>query len=512
MKKSGCILLSSLLLLTALSACDGGSGEIITEPEHCDSTSEVATDKETTIERDRHLYSEEYKALQTHLRDPDSFSVKYDENDQITLYVKPWDEYFIHQTDAGENGHLFRRSCAAFTSDTSGIAVFSRAGESDTLEVIAVQKGSGILRVGEILLPAETWVYDLYCNFLNAQTGFLFVFEEYTPIMHASGTEALLLFRTDDGGVTWNAVPCDEPFFLSMKDSAIFAKFVNETVGIVSGRFWVSDFMEQRTYLTLDGGRSWEKLSPLPYLDYEGGHGSQIIDLELDNGIYTMTVRIFLYESGEEERVTFTSADMQTWKLDSVPESVPGFSSYEAIRCLFKDVTENVLSYDVKDGSAIYQHFHLQSDEEKAWFDALWLAVATNRSEDMSSYRLAFTNLNDDFVTELLLIHGDTVLAIFTKVDGRPILLDAFWNRYRGYITEEGLLYAIGSNGASNTSHFIYQLPKIGDHFELVEEFGTDGVAEDGTTLYYHKAKNSEKEMITQSEFDALCGRYSIAQ
>ena len=91
-----------------------------------------------------------------------------------------------------------------------------------------------------------------------------------------------------------------------------------------------------------------------------------------------------------------------------------------------------------------------------------------------------FRDLNEDGIDELLLgwAIGDSwdmdygyVFAIFTMVDGKPVLAVEGWDRNRYVIGEDGFIYNCGSSGASFTTYFKYRFNPDKENFlEPIEE------------------------------------------
>ena len=78
-------------------------------------------------------------------------------------------------------------------------------------------------------------------------------------------------------------------------------------------------------------------------------------------------------------------------------------------------------------------------------------------TEDDFGYILR--DLNADDTPELFWVHNDhRICAVFTWHEGTPVLLDAYWSRYCGYIGENNTLYARGSGGAEITQATVYVL------------------------------------------------------
>lgn len=68
-------------------------------------------------------------------------------------------------------------------------------------------------------------------------------------------------------------------------------------------------------------------------------------------------------------------------------------------------------------------------------------------------------DLNADGVPELFWVGADhSILAVFTRNDRHMVLLDGFFGRYRGYVSEYNGFYTHGSNGAADNRCIVYSL------------------------------------------------------
>ncbi len=254
----------------------------------------------------------------------------YIENQEI-FYIKPWDQYFKIQVS--DERIIGLQKCASLIPDDSGIfnsGIFfiTRSGEED-IDIYKFSNDGNCTQISNISLPDKVVAHDMYCNFIDKNNGFLFVFHEYEKVLHATGTEAMLLYKTEDGGKTWTPQQCDKELFLSLRESAVFAKFLNEKIGFVSGRCGFRDFIEEIIYVTLDGGKTWQTINGLPY-SHQNNFPVGIIDIACIDIEYTVGEYMDLYmmylqlENYSEDgiggdvtykRYTFQSTDMISWEL-----------------------------------------------------------------------------------------------------------------------------------------------------------------------------------------------------
>ncbi len=434
----------------------------------------------------------------------------YDDIGQPIIYVRSWDEYFKIPIAYGikENGGVMpfygNYFCAALTSETTGILFVKQANQDTKIDMITFTKGSNqyTVRTIDISLSEEgLGIYELFCNFVDSQTGFLFVFEAIV----SEFTTQLLLYKTEDGGKTWNHVECDNPIRHSLADSTIYASFINENTAIVSGRYKYAELLEDRSYITFDGGKSWDSIAPLPYPEYEEGIYSELLSFDHIDGKYVMTVRVVIDGGGTNRRKEidrYISYDLRSWELEGVPEKAVHFSSYDAVLYMYSIIAKNAMTYNDQINYKAMFKFNSELDEE--WYNKLSNAALTLRPKDIMSYGYEYIDINKDGTNELILTTGNdySILAIFTMLNGKPVLLDAFWNRYHGHIDIDGLLHIGGSSGWDHSISQIYRLSPESDQLELVSEIGSDG------HIYYkinfYKLVNNKKVSISEKEYNFL--------
>ncbi len=447
------------------------------------------------------------------------FSGTYDDMGQPIIYVRPWDEYFSIPIAYGihENGGVMpfygNYFCSALTSDTTGVLFAKQAGQDTKIDMIAFTKGSDQHTVQTIdisLTEGSFGIYELFCNFIDSQTGFLFIFD--TVLGFGQGGEQLLLYKTEDGGKTWTPRQCDNELAISLRQSATFAKFLNDEIGIVSCGYGWTDYIEQRSYVTFDGGKIWESIAPLPHPKYEDGICSELRSIDQIDGKYIMTVKVVINGDGinsREEILKYTSYDLRSWELEGLPENAVHFSSYNAVLYMYSIIAKNAMTYNEQTNYKGMFRFNSELDEE--WYNKLSNAALTLRPEEIMSYGYQYIDINKDGIDELILTTNDdySILAIFTLSNGKPVLLDAFWNRYHGHIDSDGLLHTGGSSGWDRSISRVYRLPSGSDKLELIAEIGSDGHIDD--KIIFYKLDNGEKVSISKEEYLALLNSASFS-
>lgn len=123
-----------------------------------------------------------------------------------------------------------------------------------------------------------------------------------------------------------------------------------------------------------------------------------------------------------------------------------------------------------------------------------------------SDFGYAIKDINRDGSDELILLRSDgTIVAVFTMHDQKPVLLDAFQNRYRCSLSDSGEIFTSGSNGAARTVNRKYSLDPATGQLLLICEFGTDGFDPvTGETSFYMDV-NTTKTNLTEAEYTRIC-------
>ncbi len=150
----------------------------------------------------------------------------------------------------------------------------------------------------------------------------------------------------------------------------------------------------------------------------------------------------------------------------------------------------------------------VQGDLSGHWFymkhDAnLWEVWDMARS----FFGYALEDLNGDGSDELILLEDEyKVLAIFSTVNGKPKLLDAYWSRYECAILDSGLLHTMGSDGAGDWVHAIQQLSP--DSSELLNVVQVGSRMDENWDEHYYRIEDGKEEEINETELDTYFEQY----
>ncbi len=121
-----------------------------------------------------------------------------------------------------------------------------------------------------------------------------------------------------------------------------------------------------------------------------------------------------------------------------------------------------------------------------------------NPSLDMFKYHI--NDINNDGVLEVFWVRENTILAIFTCVDEKLQLVDAFWSRHKCFWKGDIKLY-FASYGGTSAEFKIMQLEKNSIQLISVGYFGYNQDT-------YYEIINEEKTNIDKNRFDILCSDF----
>ena len=234
---------------------------------------------------------------------------------QLYFRVGLWDrEYFAQvNVEYGGSGPVV----SATTLGDAGWLLAAREAATNEISVVIFGKDLPELSVYTIRLRQQMHVTHLFCSFLNAWQGFLFVFGDQPgqPGQH------FVLLKTTDGGRSWNPVRESGTPTAAPGEIPTLARFATEQVGMVCYGYSEAEGsapeLSARTYLTDDGGRTWQSF---PVLSYgfavgteEGEYHTDGYDLTYVDGKYLLRV-IARNGTGGYIETPYLSSDLQTWE------------------------------------------------------------------------------------------------------------------------------------------------------------------------------------------------------
>lgn len=205
----------------------------------------------------------------------------------------------------------------------------------------------------------------------------------------------------------------------------------------------------------------------------------------------------------------------ETYAHEELEDS--NLDGYESIIKLYREIAESCPVYvDKKDSTEELASISIPGVNDETvlkWYDSIFYSTYFLYPRDSYGLRedgykyIGYTvkDLNKDNSEELILrLNDDTVIAVFTMVDGVPVLVGNYWNRYTCWIDADGLLHTHGSSGADRSNNAIYDINSSGE-LVLLWGCGTDGCDEHTREIIYYKMTDGEKHYITKDEYNTYC-------
>lgn len=220
--------------------------------------------------------------------------------------------------------------------------------------------------------------------------------------------------------------------------------------------------------------------------------------------LLTFLVSCNTQPSEEDNDNTYSTPE----QIENIPSNdLSNEEKYKPILDIYKDVIINLDEQMNSKGSP-----YSEGTKEYEWWAAIIRAVSTfHLSTNIPGY--AFCDLNKNGNDEMVLLVDDyTVLAIFSFADGKPVLLDNYWNRKKCTIEQDGTIQVYGSGGADRSSVSIYEVAKNDKKLVLLEEYGTDGHDPDTLVTHYYKVSSGNKTPITVLEYAAALSLYQYVE
>ncbi|MBQ8214214.1 MAG: hypothetical protein IJZ80_09410 [Clostridia bacterium] len=313
MKKRLFAMLLSALLLANVSACVSAPNdeiESVTEEEKEESTYEEPSEEneETTV-------VEEFQTTQT--------NVSYQPNIP-TLSLRELREKLDCYITTKSGDYLKY----LMEKDADRIRVTHEEYSSPVFHITAIQGDTEYKTT--ITLSKGVRTPEIYSGFTSEQDGYIFIFHlEGYAVSPMDDIELACLLKTSDGGKTWSVTEYQDLRTSNNREYISAACFFTEQVGFFTARYYSSDHFGPRTFWTLDGGKTWTRMSRLPIPNVMAAFGlkgadfaTEIVNAEWIDGSCLLTVRICTghsYKINDSEYQTmyiqFSSTDLQSWTL-----------------------------------------------------------------------------------------------------------------------------------------------------------------------------------------------------
>ena len=514
-KEIATLLLASTLLTASLTACNtaqNGGDDIdnttteITTIETTPDTNPSDTAKPNEVIRD---VPELGKLKLVPYSDLKKASIWRDENGEFFLYINEWDAYReLSGLISYYDWLYFTDNCIVIDSETATIALINQDGKHDEPTIITYHfnRDNALVELHAVPLNiiASSEYDTFFVNMHTADHGYYFL----TPSMDGKqdwrmdGVSGwpLFMFETTDGGKSWNQISTNT-FNPRTSDYINFLKFVSPNVGIVAFRLRGDETLYERTYITVDGGLTWNPISQLPYPSEEGWTYSEIVGMELIDDYYCLTLKL-----SAKQELQFWSKDLINWSLTE-----PSFENISAFSNIYADVLEQFEEF-----------LFIKKNYEN--YDTIFIEQYINRTETIdtliqATYDIPPTkagycirDINGDGIDELILLDEKYyIYVIFTIVDGQTKVVDTFKGdtNHIGAIGADGTIYKDGYGKGENGYSHVQKLSENGELVGLRFWCKDDYVFTDEVgKAEYFKEINGERTTLNKEEFNALYEEY----
>ena len=127
----------------------------------------------------------------------------------------------------------------------------------------------------------------------------------------------------------------------------------------------------------------------------------------------------------------------------------------------------------------------------------MWVEMTSGiNTPTEASFGYILQDLDGDGTTEMVWLRQDrALLALFTVRNGAPVLVDAFWPKHDGYITEQGYLFTAGSGGVATA----YQVRTMDG--KPIAQFRRDAES-------FFETVDGKEQSIDPARFEALLQQY----
>lgn len=156
--------------------------------------------------------------------------------------------------------------------------------------------------------------YVLRESFINEQVGYTFVFD---------GAHFVALFKTTDGGKTWDQQEVDETPDHYWNEVISCAKMLDENIGCIFVAHRADDCVSRRTHITTDGGKTWTQVILPP----DGPYVTKPDSNEFVTYAASTAAYDFFYEDGKyiicfaqkgyaDIHFQYSSTDLKRWTFE----------------------------------------------------------------------------------------------------------------------------------------------------------------------------------------------------
>ena len=264
-------------------------------------------------------------------RDFTEISFWQNQDDEIYVYIKAWNTYRkLSEISPYVQYYLIEENPTSVVigEDTAVISfvLLEKKIQSPMVLTCHFNRNDKLVKsylseLDEITIDRERG--DLcFINMKNETLGYYFVLPQYA---HFNDPEIsvnekcwpIIRFETFDGGKTWSYAETSKGYeYDHTKACPTIAKFISREVGIFNHRYYYAgEDLCLRTYITKDGGLTWNNISSLPYpFDMDDISYTEAYDLEQCADGYILTVEV-RSDVNDCQKIKFKSVDLENWEL-----------------------------------------------------------------------------------------------------------------------------------------------------------------------------------------------------
>lgn len=267
----------------------------------------------------RPLYSS-YSSSDIDAPPADLYSFTTAENEKV-LYIPAWEQYYRILLDDSVLLWADIVGDSVFVVTTTPFVHFEE--EEKPISVYKIDKASGATQISafdlEYLPDVQSTISACFGAMLDEENGYMIFI-----LVENAGLSLGKIYRTEDGGVTWQELTRHESWYrVGHKDTHFVGHFFDRDHGLIALQMWERNYSTS-IRVTLDGGKTWQKAN-LPYEEYrEDYYTNYSITCKLrkfghENGVYSLEMCMSIYDketqTSSEEWITFTSSDFIHWQL-----------------------------------------------------------------------------------------------------------------------------------------------------------------------------------------------------
>ena len=235
----------------------------------------------------------------------------FNQNSEFVLHVADWDEDHLVTSLSNKDINAIKYYATSVCVNNEQAFLFLTQPYEPKITVISFEKGSQSERV--VNLDVDEFIYEVNGGFINENVGYLFAFKEVSEGHATGGSKLSNLFKTEDGGKTWDSINVQNVPSISLRNDINFAKMISEDVGLISGGLGPADYdFCERTLLTTDGGLNWVIVS-IPELPQDDDlHWAVVSDFTPVDASYILTIRCGISEA-DYAFAKYKLIDQTTW-------------------------------------------------------------------------------------------------------------------------------------------------------------------------------------------------------